>query len=145
MNTHPELTREEMIEFLRDHFRYNSMNSWNRSTSYARNVKLHRLDLTREQENRAYEIIQADGAYDKINGIIRDFGVTNDYRYQIGFNGRSGGYLVLYRGGKNDPGELLNGKKLNELKPSGSAAGTLRMMLETKGMTTKENKKGVRA
>jgi hypothetical protein len=35
-------------------------------------------------------------------------------------------------------GELLNGKKLNELKPSGSSAGTLRMMLENKGMTTKD-------
>ncbi len=104
MNTHPELTREEMIEFLRDHFRYNTMNSWNRSTSYARNVKLHRLGLTREQENRAFEIIQADGAYDKINVIIRAFGITNDYRYQIGFNGRSGGYLVLYQGGKKDLG-----------------------------------------
>ena len=104
MNTHPELTREEMIEFLSKHFRYDTMNSWNRSTSYARNVKIHNLGLTREQENRAYEIIQADGAYDKINGIIRDFGVTNDYRYQIGFNGRSGGYLVLYQGGKKDPG-----------------------------------------
>ncbi|CAG0960669.1 hypothetical protein METP2_00763 [Methanosarcinales archaeon] len=104
MNTHPEQTREEMIEFLSQHFRYDTMNSWNRSTSYARNIKLHRLGLTREQENRAYEIIQADGAYDKINGIIRAFGVTNDYRYQIGFNGRSGGYLVLYQGGKKDPG-----------------------------------------
>jgi hypothetical protein len=103
MNTHPELNREEIIEFLSKHFKYDTINSWNRSTSYARNIKIHRLGLTREQENRAYEIIQADGAYDKINGIIRDFGVTNDYRYQIGFNGRSGGYLVLYHGGKNDP------------------------------------------
>ncbi|WAM22411.1 MAG: hypothetical protein OI717_00350 (plasmid) [Candidatus Methanoperedens sp.] len=42
-------------------------------------------------------------------------------------------------------GELLNGKKLNELKPSGSAAGTLKIMLENKGMTTKENKKSVSA
>ena len=42
-------------------------------------------------------------------------------------------------------GELLNGKKLNELKPSGSAAGTLKIMLENKGMTTTENKKIVRA
>ena len=42
-------------------------------------------------------------------------------------------------------GELLNGKKLNELKPSGSAAGTLKIMLENKGMTTKDYKKIVRA
>jgi hypothetical protein len=42
-------------------------------------------------------------------------------------------------------GKLLNGKKLSELKPSGSAAGTLKIMLENKGMTTEENKKSVRA
>lgn len=42
-------------------------------------------------------------------------------------------------------GEVLNGKKLNELKPAGSAAGTLKIMLENKGMTTKDNKKSVRA
>lgn len=42
-------------------------------------------------------------------------------------------------------GELLNGKNLNELNPTGSAAGTLKIMLENKGMTTKENKKSVRA
>jgi len=101
MNTQP--SREEMIEFLSKHFRYDTMSSWNKVTSYARNVKIHNLDLTREQKNRAYEIIQADGAYDEINSILRGFDVANDYRYQIGFNGRSGGYLVLYQGGKNDP------------------------------------------
>jgi hypothetical protein len=42
-------------------------------------------------------------------------------------------------------GELLNGKKLNELNPAESAAGTLKIMLENKVMTTKENKKSVRA
>jgi len=31
-----QATKEEMIAFLRDHFRYYTMNSWNRSTSYAR-------------------------------------------------------------------------------------------------------------
>lgn len=31
--------RKEMIAFLKNHFRYDTMNSWNRSTSYANNVK----------------------------------------------------------------------------------------------------------
>lgn len=91
MNTHPEPMRKEIIEFLSKHFRYDTMSSWNRSTSYARNVKIHNLGLTSEQENRAYEIIHANSAYDEINSILR------------GFNGRSGGYLVIYQGGKNDP------------------------------------------
>ena len=36
--------RETMISFLKKHFRYNTMNSWNRSTSYANNIKLHQID-----------------------------------------------------------------------------------------------------
>ena len=37
-------TREEMISSLEKHFRYFTMNSWNRSTSYARNVKIRSLN-----------------------------------------------------------------------------------------------------
>jgi len=104
MNTHPEPTREEMIEFLSNHFRYNTMNSWNMSTSYSRNIKIDNIDLTREQRTRAYDFIEAEGAYDNIKEIIHTFDALHEYNYQIGFNGCSGGYLVLYQGGKNDPG-----------------------------------------
>ena len=31
--------RKEMVEFLTSHFRYNTMNSWNNSTSYAHSVE----------------------------------------------------------------------------------------------------------
>ena len=33
-------SREQMVEFLAGHFRYNTMNSWNRGTSYANRVKV---------------------------------------------------------------------------------------------------------
>ena len=36
--------KETLIKFLKNHFRYNTMNSWNRSTSYANNIKLHNID-----------------------------------------------------------------------------------------------------
>ena len=36
--------RETLEKFLKKHFRYNTMNSWNRSTSYANNIKLHNVD-----------------------------------------------------------------------------------------------------
>ena len=36
--------KETMGKFLQKHFRYNTMNSWNRSTSYANNIKLHNVD-----------------------------------------------------------------------------------------------------
>jgi hypothetical protein len=38
-------------------------------------------------------------------------------------------------------GELLNGKKLSELRPAEPAAGTLRMMLENKNRIPDESKK----
>jgi len=32
-------SQKAMVEFLSNHFRYNTMNSWNNSTSYANNIK----------------------------------------------------------------------------------------------------------
>lgn len=94
--------KTEMINFLKNHFRYWTMNSWNRSTSYAHNVKLYNLGLTREQEDKAYEMMETEEFYDDINWLIRDFEEEHDYKWQAGFNGRSGGYLVLYSGGKKE-------------------------------------------
>lgn len=97
-------SRKAMTDFLSNHFRYDTMNSWNLSTSYANNVKVSRLGLTYEQEMKLFDIMGCEGAYDNINDLIRDFGYQHDWQWQVGFNGRSGGYLVLYRGGWK-PGE----------------------------------------
>lgn len=90
--------RRDMIDFLQNHFRYNTMNSWNQSTSYANNVKVHRLDIPKDKIDIAYEIIyddvNADDLYDEISNFIYDF--KQDTGYDVGFNGRSSGYLVLY-------------------------------------------------
>ncbi|NJD75738.1 MAG: hypothetical protein FIB08_01395 [Candidatus Methanoperedens sp.] len=80
------------------------MNSWNRAKSYARNVKIHNLNLTREQRSRAYNIVYAEDAYTEINERIRMFDEEHDYRYQASFNGRSNGYIVLLQGGKQESG-----------------------------------------
>src|SRR4030067_1592007 len=96
--------REEMIAFLRVHFRYYTMNSWNRSTSYARRVKIRNLGLTREQESRAYDLIYVEDTFLEINERIREFSEENGCRYQAGFNGRSSGYIVLIQGGKEPSG-----------------------------------------
>lgn len=97
-------SRAEMIAFLRGHFRYYTMHSVNRSTSYARNVKIHSLGLTREQRTRAYNLIYAEDAFLEINERIREFNEEHDYKYQASFNGRSGGYIVLLQGGKEPSG-----------------------------------------
>ena len=90
--------REDMIRFLRDHDRYWTMNSWNRSSSYANCVKIHMLGLTRGQLETAWEMLDVPQVYDAIHRILEDWAHKHEWRWQIGFNGRSGGYLVLYQG-----------------------------------------------
>lgn len=72
-------------------------------SSYAQNIKINRLGLTREQIDRAFDLMGASESYwDHLNWVIDDFTREQDYRYTIGTNGRSGGYLVLYRS-KREP------------------------------------------
>src|SRR4030066_1602168 len=97
-------TREEMIAFMRGHSRYYTMSSWNRSTSYARKVKIHSLGLTKEQESNAYDLIYVEDTFLEINERIREFSEENGYRYQACFNGRGGGYMVLIQGGREPSG-----------------------------------------
>lgn len=92
-------SRKIMTDFLKDHFRYDTMRHWNCCTSYANNLKVTHIGLTNEQEMRLLEIMSCDGAYDNINDMIQEFGCNHDWQWQAGFNGRSGGYLVLYQGG----------------------------------------------
>lgn len=90
--------RESMIEFLTNHFRYNTMNSWNCSTSYANNVKLHFLPIPDEYKDLAYDVISGDVEapyYDiDVRVIFDEF--LHETGYALGFNGRSGGYIVMY-------------------------------------------------
>ncbi len=92
-------SKRAMAEFLAEHFRYDTMNGWNRMTSYANNVKVTRLELG-DLEDRALELLDVEATYDSFNDRISDWGAESDYRWQAGFNGRSGGYLVLYSGGR---------------------------------------------
>lgn len=93
-------SRKAMVDFLTNHFRYDTMNSWNYSSSYAHCVKVHSLGLTGEQVDKAYELLDMTEAYDNINWLLEEFAKEHNYAWQVGFNGRSGGYLVLYQGGR---------------------------------------------
>lgn len=88
-------SKESMIQFLNGHFRYNTMNSWNGSTSYAHSIKLHNLGLTSEQLDKAYGVLRTD-IWDELAVQIQDFVTQMRGAYTIATNGRSGGYLVLY-------------------------------------------------
>ena len=91
-------SRKSMTRFLTTHFRYDTMNSWNQSTSYANNVKVYNLGLTKEQEEKLYAMLETSEFYTYINEMLNEFAIEHNHLWQVGFNGRSSGYLVLYQG-----------------------------------------------
>lgn len=94
-------TKKDMIAYLVGHFRYDTMNSWNRTTSYAANVKIYNINFpNKEVQSRAYDLLGTENVMDDVQDIMQQFGEDHDYEWQVGFNGRSGGYIVLYQGGR---------------------------------------------
>jgi len=79
--------------------RYNTMNSWNASTAPAYNLKIYNV-IPRDLQGKVFEMMECDSFYEDINCLIDEFGIRHNYEWQAGFNGRSGGYLVLYKGEK---------------------------------------------
>jgi hypothetical protein len=84
---------KEMYNFLKTHYTYDTMNSWNNLKSIANNVKIYNLNLDGDCWN-ALAYLQDDD-YFTVNSMIEDWEVEHE-GYTVGFNGRSGGYLVLY-------------------------------------------------
>ena len=121
-------SREAMVTFLKGHFRYNTMNSWNGSTSYAQCVKLHRLGLSPAQYDRAFEMLDLTEVSDMVQSGIADFTEAHNGCYTMGTNGRSGGYLVLYSSRYEETGHKsrcrscgqLNFKRVYEGKREGA-------------------------
>jgi hypothetical protein len=92
--------RQAMTAFLKEHFRYNTMNSWNRSTSYANNIKLHNIDKPDDIDNDTlWEMLWVTDWRNILSELLEDFDRKHNWQWQAGINGRSGGYVVLYRGG----------------------------------------------
>ena len=89
--------RNAMEDFLTNHYRYFTGNSWNQSTSYANCVKIYKLGIAdKEIENRMYEAASLNPPELAfiVNDLIDDFKAKTSYT--AGFNGRSDGYIVLY-------------------------------------------------
>lgn len=87
---------KSMCEFILNHFQYYTMSSWNGLKSIANNVKLYNLGLEGDRGKLLDEI------YDQNSFLVQDINDTikqweSEHKgYNIGFNGRSDGYLVLY-------------------------------------------------
>jgi predicted small secreted protein len=89
---------KQMFEFLRGHYMYDTMNSWNGLKSIANNVKLYNLNLDGDWTVALSFLYDNDGYSDLvylINDTIEMWEEEHE-GYVVGFNGRSGGYLVLY-------------------------------------------------
>lgn len=94
-----DITKDrQMFEFLKNHFEYPTMNSWNRLYSIANNVKINRLNLTGDWW-MTLQLLE-NGEYENLNWMIQEW--LEDHKgYEVYFNGRSGGYLILKDKGYN--------------------------------------------
>lgn len=102
--------RKSMVDFLQTHFRYYTLNSWNRSTSYANNVKIHNLPIPAELRDLAYDVAYGAVESEDFNFICRDeiAEFKRDTGYAACFNGRSSGYIVMIDTERNHKtGELM--------------------------------------
>lgn len=89
---------KQMFNFLKYHFTYDTLNSWNNLVSIANRVKVYDLHLDGD-EWMALKFLEYDN-YEVVNDMIYDW--EHEHKgYSVGFNGRSGGYLVLYNDGNN--------------------------------------------
>ena len=95
--------RKTLVDYLENHRRYYTMNPWNGSTSYANNVKLPNLELSKrfgeDIEERCWELV-TDESIDIFELALMQDDIINRFRddtgYEMGLNGRSCGYLVMY-------------------------------------------------
>lgn len=92
----------QMFEFLAGHFTYPTMNFHNYLYSIANKVKLYNLCLSGNW-CVALDLLE-NGEYETLEVMIRDWELAHP-GYEVYFNGRSGGYLVLKA--KNSNGNLL--------------------------------------
>ena len=117
---------KSMFNFLNNHFMYDTMNSWNNLKSIANNVKIHKLKLE-GNEWEALAALQRDN-YFEVNSMIEDW--EHEHKgYEVNFNGRSGGYLVLYN--DNDmccaiPDRLIGYDSYEDFKEDYKYYGTMK-------------------
>ena len=107
---------KQMFNFLRNHFEYYTANSWNGLRSVANDVKLYRLNLSGSWAT-AYDLLAA-GDYELINDRLMQWAEDHN-GFEVIFNGRSSGYLVLMNNDNNRhvlPEEITNSVDYEDYK-----------------------------
>lgn len=99
-------TKAEMIKYLAEHPRYHTMNSWNNATTYATYVKIRNISqgLPDDVIDRMHACLEIEEAFEDSKAVMDAFEAQYNHEWQIGQNGRSGGYLVLLKGGAEPSG-----------------------------------------
>lgn len=107
---------KQMFNFLKNHFMYDTLNSWNNLKSIANNVKIYNLKLDGDCWTALTFLNSTE--YIEVNQMIEDWEDEHP-NYKVGFNGRSGGYLVLYNKDNSRnilPGEILDSENYEDFK-----------------------------
>jgi hypothetical protein len=107
---------KQMFNFLKEHFEYPTMNSWNCLYSIANKVKLYDLRLSGDWCT-ALSLLES-GEYDTLTFMIQDWEREHP-TYEVYFNGRSGGYLILKDKGYNGhvlPDIIIDNEDYEEYK-----------------------------
>lgn len=97
-------SNRSMRDWLKNHPRYDTMGPWNASTSYAHCIKINQIPIPDHLTTDPYDMIGMDEWQSVMSGIMREFDESHKYEWQVGTNGRSGGYVVLYHGGRKSNG-----------------------------------------
>lgn len=94
-------TKKQMIDYIDGHFKYWLMNPWNKTQGYALNVKIYNMGFDKKTTDKIYDFLCVDEFYANVSYEILDFEIelneTFGTNISIGFNGRSSGYVVLYK------------------------------------------------
>lgn len=86
--------REDLVDYLQNHFRYYTMNSWNGTQTFANNVKITNMGLTRKLVDCAFDVRETRIWCAQVDKRITEY--TAEFpAYLIRFNGRSSGYMCL--------------------------------------------------
>lgn len=89
---------KEVLDFLKNHKKCSLMNTWNMLYGYSNNIKIYNLDVTDEEKEKLYDLLDLD---EPSFNIQMQFDMLNEEfnakypGYYVIVNGRSGGYLVL--------------------------------------------------
>ena len=95
---------KSMFNFINEHYQYYTLNSWNNLKSIANNVKLYNLKLEGDWGTACsylFDEYDIGNLQEEISDMIRDWEDEHP-GYGLGFNGRSGGYLVIYNHDKKN-------------------------------------------